>query len=92
MQNRDLEKEFSKDELILELKTEMERLLGSNKMKRNQISQLQNDLKDCQRTTEEFKQLLKTDKTANENEVCSFKCTTEHLDLIEQGKNSLDLK
>ncbi|KAM9125555.1 centrosomal protein of 152 kDa isoform 2-T2 [Pangshura tecta] len=68
VQNRDLDKELSKDELILELKTEMERLLGSNKMKRNQISQLQNDLKDCQRTTEELKQLLKTDKTTNENE------------------------
>ncbi|XP_043380172.1 centrosomal protein of 152 kDa isoform X7 [Chelonia mydas] len=81
VQNRDLEKEFSKDELILELKTEMERLLGSNKMKRNQISQLQNDLKDCQRTTEELKQLLKTDKTANENEpkISSIENLTETL-------------
>ncbi|XP_075753317.1 centrosomal protein of 152 kDa isoform X6 [Pelodiscus sinensis] len=68
VQTRDLDKELSKDELILELKTEMERLLSSNKMKRNQITQLQNDLKDCQRTTEELKQLLKTNKTANENE------------------------
>ncbi|XP_043349956.1 centrosomal protein of 152 kDa isoform X10 [Dermochelys coriacea] len=81
VQNRDLDKEFSKDELILELKTEMERLLGSNKMKRNQISQLQNDLKDCQRTTEELKQLLKTDKTANENEpkISSVENLTETL-------------
>uniref|UniRef100_A0A8C0QP79 Centrosomal protein 152 n=1 Tax=Chelonoidis abingdonii TaxID=106734 RepID=A0A8C0QP79_CHEAB len=80
VQNRDLDKELSKDELILELKTEMERLLGSNKMKRNQISQLQNNLKDCQRTTEELKQLLKTDKTANENEVCSFKYITDSVE------------
>ncbi|XP_039346638.1 centrosomal protein of 152 kDa isoform X6 [Mauremys reevesii] len=81
VQNRDLDKELSKDELILELKTEMERLLGSNKMKRNQISQLQNDLKDCQRTTEELKQLLKTDKTANENEpkISSVENLTETL-------------
>ncbi|XP_067411899.1 centrosomal protein of 152 kDa isoform X2 [Emydura macquarii macquarii] len=68
VQNRDLDKELSKDEIILELKAEMERLLGSNKMKRNQISQLQNDLKDCQKTTEELKQLLKADKTAKEYE------------------------
>ncbi|XP_050824856.1 centrosomal protein of 152 kDa isoform X2 [Gopherus flavomarginatus] len=81
VQNRDLDKELSRDELILELKTEMERLLGSNKMKRNQISQLQNDLKDCQRTTEELKQLLKTDKTANENEpkISSVENLTETL-------------
>uniref|UniRef100_A0A8C3RVC4 Centrosomal protein 152 n=1 Tax=Chelydra serpentina TaxID=8475 RepID=A0A8C3RVC4_CHESE len=81
VQNRDLDKEFSKDELILELKTEMERLLGSNKMKRNQISQLQNNLNDCQRTTEELKQLLKTDKTANENEpkISSIENLTETL-------------
>ncbi|XP_032618852.1 centrosomal protein of 152 kDa isoform X2 [Chelonoidis abingdonii] len=81
VQNRDLDKELSKDELILELKTEMERLLGSNKMKRNQISQLQNNLKDCQRTTEELKQLLKTDKTANENEpkISSVENLTETL-------------
>ncbi|XP_065415462.1 centrosomal protein of 152 kDa isoform X6 [Chrysemys picta bellii] len=81
VQNRDLDKELSKDELILELKTEMERLLGSNKMKRNQISQLQNDLQDSQRTTEELKQLLKTDKTANENEpkISSVENLTETL-------------
>ncbi|KAM7151562.1 centrosomal protein of 152 kDa isoform 3-T3 [Macrochelys suwanniensis] len=81
VQNRDVDKEYSKDELILELKTEMERLLGSNKMKRNQISQLQNNLNDCQRTTEELKQLLKTDKTANENEpkISSIENLTETL-------------
>uniref|UniRef100_A0A8C8SX28 Centrosomal protein 152 n=1 Tax=Pelusios castaneus TaxID=367368 RepID=A0A8C8SX28_9SAUR len=68
VQNRDSGKELSKDEIILQLKAEMERLLGSNKMKRNQISQLQNDLKDSQKTTEELKQQLKADKTAKENE------------------------
>ncbi|XP_009070253.1 PREDICTED: centrosomal protein of 152 kDa [Acanthisitta chloris] len=57
IQNRDIEKELSKDEIIVELKAELERLLSSNKMKRNQISRLQNDLKDCQKTLEEYKQL-----------------------------------
>nr|XP_060611287.1 centrosomal protein of 152 kDa isoform X2 [Anolis sagrei ordinatus] len=52
---------LSKDEIILELKDEMERLLRSHKSKRNRISQLQNDLEDCQRTIEELKQqLIKT--------------------------------
>uniref|UniRef100_A0A7M4F829 Centrosomal protein 152 n=1 Tax=Crocodylus porosus TaxID=8502 RepID=A0A7M4F829_CROPO len=66
IQNRD--KELSKDDLIIELKAELERLLNSNKMKRNQISQLQNDLKDCQRTTDKFQQLLKAEKIARESE------------------------
>ncbi|XP_067161821.1 centrosomal protein of 152 kDa [Apteryx mantelli] len=64
IQNRDLDKELSKDEIIIELKAELERLLSSNKMKRNQITQLQNDLKDCQKELEEFKQLLKAEKAS----------------------------
>lgn len=67
-----MEKELSKDEIIVELKAELERLLSSNKMKRNQITQLQNDLKDCQKTSEEYKQLLKAGKASKESEVCSF--------------------
>uniref|UniRef100_A0A8D0H0L4 Uncharacterized protein n=1 Tax=Sphenodon punctatus TaxID=8508 RepID=A0A8D0H0L4_SPHPU len=59
VQNKDLNKELSKDEIILELKAEMERLLSSNKMKRSQISQLQSELNDCQKTIEELKQLVK---------------------------------
>ncbi|XP_050165651.1 LOW QUALITY PROTEIN: centrosomal protein of 152 kDa [Myiozetetes cayanensis] len=66
IQNRDMDKELSKDEIIVELKAEMERLLNSNKMKRNQITQLQNDLKDCQKTLEEYK--LKAEKASKESE------------------------
>uniref|UniRef100_H9GAP8 Centrosomal protein 152 n=1 Tax=Anolis carolinensis TaxID=28377 RepID=H9GAP8_ANOCA len=52
---------LSKDEIILELKDEMERFLRSHKSKRNRISQLQNDLENSQRTIEELKQqLIKT--------------------------------
>lgn len=72
IQNRDKDKELSKDEIIVELKAELERLLSSNKMKRNQITQLQNDLKDCQKKLEEFKQMLKAEKASKESEVCSF--------------------
>ncbi|XP_053934079.1 centrosomal protein of 152 kDa [Cuculus canorus] len=66
--NRDMDKELSKDEIIVELKAELERLLSSNKKKRNQITQLQNDLKDCQKTLEEYKQLLKVEKASKESE------------------------
>ncbi|XP_027744755.1 centrosomal protein of 152 kDa isoform X4 [Empidonax traillii] len=66
IQNRDMDKELSKDEIIVELKAELERLLNSNKMKRNQITQLQNDLKDCQKTLEEYK--LKAENTSKESE------------------------
>ncbi|PKU48121.1 hypothetical protein llap_1592 [Limosa lapponica baueri] len=68
IQNRDTDKELSKDEIIVELKAELERLLSSNKMKRNQVTQLQNDLKDCQKTLEEYKQLLKAEKASKESE------------------------
>ncbi|KAM6304704.1 LOW QUALITY PROTEIN: centrosomal protein of 152 kDa [Podargus strigoides] len=68
IQNRDTDKELSKDEIIVELKAELERLLSSNKMKRNQITQLQNDLKDCQKTLEEHKQSMKAEKTSKESE------------------------
>uniref|UniRef100_A0A8C3JHP6 Centrosomal protein 152 n=1 Tax=Calidris pygmaea TaxID=425635 RepID=A0A8C3JHP6_9CHAR len=68
IQNRDVDKELSKDEIIVELKAELERLLSSNKKKRNQVTQLQNDLKDCQKTLEEYKQLLKAEKASKESE------------------------
>ncbi|KAM8804402.1 centrosomal protein of 152 kDa [Eudromia elegans] len=64
IKNRDPDKELSKDEIIIELKAELERSLGSNKTKRNQITQLQNDLKDCQKELEECKQLLKAEKAS----------------------------
>ncbi|NXY03922.1 CE152 protein, partial [Pteruthius melanotis] len=67
IQNRDMDKELSKDEIIVELKAELERLLSSNKIKRNQITQLQNNLKDCQKTLEEHKQ-LKAEKASKDSE------------------------
>ncbi|NXV03922.1 CE152 protein, partial [Cettia cetti] len=67
IQNRDMDKELSKDEIIVELKAELERLLNSNKMKRNQITQLQSSLKDCQKTLEEYKQ-LKAEKASRDSE------------------------
>lgn len=66
-----MDKELSKDEIIVELKAELERLLNSNKMKRNQITQLQNSLKDCQETLEEYKQ-LKAEKASRDSEVCFY--------------------
>ncbi|XP_067999878.1 centrosomal protein of 152 kDa isoform X6 [Melanerpes formicivorus] len=68
IQNRGVDKALSKDEIIAELKAELERLLSSNKMKRNQITRLQTDLKDCQKTLEEYKQLLKAEKASKESE------------------------
>ncbi|XP_062439672.1 centrosomal protein of 152 kDa [Rhea pennata] len=68
IQNRDLDKELSKDEIIIELKAELERLLSSNKTKRNKITQLQNDLKDYQKALEESKQLLKAEKASKASE------------------------
>ncbi|XP_066491679.1 centrosomal protein of 152 kDa isoform X2 [Tiliqua scincoides] len=60
-QNKQVDNELSKDEIIFELKAELERLLNSNKSKRNRVSQLQNELKDCERTIEDLKkQQLKT--------------------------------
>ncbi|KAM9270593.1 LOW QUALITY PROTEIN: centrosomal protein of 152 kDa [Cariama cristata] len=67
IQSRDMDKELSKDEIIV-VKAELERLLSSNKTKRNQVTQLQNDLKDCQKTLEEYKQLLKAEKASKESE------------------------
>ncbi|NWT64974.1 CE152 protein, partial [Prunella himalayana] len=79
IQNRDMDKELSKDEIIVELKAELERLLSSNKMKRNQITQLQNSLKDCQKTLEECKQ-LKAEKASRDSEpVTNLKDASDNL-------------
>ncbi|XP_014743242.1 PREDICTED: LOW QUALITY PROTEIN: centrosomal protein of 152 kDa [Sturnus vulgaris] len=79
LQNRDMDKELSKDEIIVELKAELERLLSSNKMKRNQITQLQNSLKDCQETLEEYKQ-LKAEKASRDSEpATNFKDASDNL-------------
>ncbi|XP_063268745.1 centrosomal protein of 152 kDa isoform X2 [Prinia subflava] len=78
-QNRDMGKELSKDEIIVELKAELERLLSSNKMKRNQITQLQSSLKDCQKTLEEYKQ-LKAEKASRDSEpITNLKDASDNL-------------
>ncbi|NWR40897.1 CE152 protein, partial [Regulus satrapa] len=71
IQNRDMDKELSKDEMIVELKAELERLLSSNKMKRNQITQLQN---------KEYKQ-LKAEKESRASEDASDNLKEEVLRL-----------
>ncbi|KAL8197237.1 UNVERIFIED_CONTAM: hypothetical protein K2H54_017536, partial [Gekko kuhli] len=68
-QNKEMDKELCKDEIILELKAEMERLLSSNKAKRDWVSQLQNNLKECQRTIEELKQPAKGRNIESPSEV-----------------------
>uniref|UniRef100_A0A8C0C138 Centrosomal protein 152 n=1 Tax=Buteo japonicus TaxID=224669 RepID=A0A8C0C138_9AVES len=88
IQNRDMDEELSKDEIIVELKAELERLLSSNKMKRNQITQLQNDLKDCQKTLEEYKQLLKAEEASKESE--NRTSTIEELKESEEKLKSLN--
>ncbi|XP_027716730.1 centrosomal protein of 152 kDa isoform X3 [Vombatus ursinus] len=60
MQKPDPKEEPSKDEIILRLKSELQRLLTSNTVKRRLVSQLQNDLKDCHRKVEDLSQLKKS--------------------------------
>ncbi|XP_052039433.1 centrosomal protein of 152 kDa isoform X4 [Apodemus sylvaticus] len=50
------DEEPSKDELLLKLKTQVQRLLTSNSVKRRLVSQLQSDLRDRQATTEALQQ------------------------------------
>lgn len=63
VQQEDPNEELSKDEFILKLKTEVQRLLGSNSMKRRLVSQLQNDLKDCHKKIEDLHQVKKDEKS-----------------------------
>uniref|UniRef100_A0A452UFQ6 Centrosomal protein 152 n=1 Tax=Ursus maritimus TaxID=29073 RepID=A0A452UFQ6_URSMA len=55
--------ELSKDEVILKLKGEVQRLLGSNSVKRHLVSQLQNDLRDCRKKIEALQQVKKDEKS-----------------------------
>ncbi|KAJ7311018.1 hypothetical protein JRQ81_006614 [Phrynocephalus forsythii] len=56
--NKEADRGLSKDEIILDLKKEMERLLSSNTAKRHRVSQLQKDLDSCHGTIEDLKQQL----------------------------------
>ncbi|KAJ1180520.1 hypothetical protein NDU88_005741 [Pleurodeles waltl] len=73
---------LTKDEIIMELKVELERSLSSNKMKRNQVSQLQQTLKEHQDKIEELKkQLEKTERTVRDYEVRADSME-KHLDTL----------
>uniref|UniRef100_A0A8C5VQ76 Centrosomal protein 152 n=1 Tax=Microcebus murinus TaxID=30608 RepID=A0A8C5VQ76_MICMU len=63
VQQEDPDQELSKDEVILKLKAEVQRLLGSNSMKRHLVSQLQHDLKDCRKKIEDLQQTKKDEKS-----------------------------
>ncbi|XP_073424558.1 centrosomal protein of 152 kDa [Dendrobates tinctorius] len=73
-----LRKDLSSDEITIELKAELERCLNSNKTKRQQIVQLQSDLKGYQSKTEELKKLLESaEKEAKECKANSRNCDTQ---------------
>ncbi|XP_058440767.1 centrosomal protein of 152 kDa isoform X3 [Marmota monax] len=59
----DLSEELSKDEVILKLKAEVQRLLGSNSLKRHLVAQLQKDLKDCHQKIEDLQEVKKDDRS-----------------------------
>ncbi|XP_032199543.1 centrosomal protein of 152 kDa isoform X2 [Mustela erminea] len=63
IQQEEPKDELSKDEVILKLKAEVQRLLGSNSVKRHLVSQLQNDLRDCRKKIEGFQQAEKDEKS-----------------------------
>ncbi|XP_015414437.1 PREDICTED: centrosomal protein of 152 kDa [Myotis davidii] len=56
VQQEDPDKELSNDEVILRLKAQVQRLLGSNSVKRHLVSQLQSDLKGCRKKIEDLQQ------------------------------------
>ncbi|XP_053784883.1 centrosomal protein of 152 kDa isoform X4 [Desmodus rotundus] len=59
VQQEDPQEALSKDEMVLKLKVEVQRLLASNSMKRRLVSQLQNDLRGCQERIEDLQQMQK---------------------------------
>ncbi|XP_041083033.1 centrosomal protein of 152 kDa-like [Polyodon spathula] len=64
------DKSMSKDDIIMDLKAELERFLGSFKVKRQKITQLQDELRQSQRQVQELKtQLEKAEKNAKDHEV-----------------------
>ncbi|XP_069046597.1 centrosomal protein of 152 kDa isoform X2 [Lepisosteus oculatus] len=64
------DKNMSKDDMIVELKTELERFLGSLKVKRRRISQLQDELKQSQSQVQELKaHLEKAEREVKDSKV-----------------------
>ncbi|XP_032480759.1 centrosomal protein of 152 kDa isoform X4 [Phocoena sinus] len=76
VQQEDPAEELSKDEVILTLKAEVQRLLGSNSMKRHLVSQLQNNLKDCHKKIEDL-QVEKNEKSIETKTDTSEKPTNQ---------------
>ncbi|XP_026952444.1 centrosomal protein of 152 kDa isoform X5 [Sagmatias obliquidens] len=76
VQQEDPAEELSKDEVILNLKAEVQRLLGSNSVKRHLVSQLQNDLKDCHKKIEDL-QVEKDEKSIETKTDTSEKPTNQ---------------
>ncbi|XP_019064286.1 centrosomal protein of 152 kDa isoform X3 [Fukomys damarensis] len=56
MQQEDPNEELSKDEVILRLKADVQRLLDSNSVKRHLVSQLQSDLRACHQEIKDLQQ------------------------------------
>ncbi|XP_020951639.1 centrosomal protein of 152 kDa isoform X8 [Sus scrofa] len=67
VQQEDPGEELSKDEVIVKLKAEVQRLLGSNSVKRHLVCQLQSDLKDCQKKIEDLQ--VEKDEKSNEMKI-----------------------
>ncbi|XP_048418781.1 centrosomal protein of 152 kDa [Stegostoma tigrinum] len=64
------DKVLSKDEIIMELKSELERALSNIRTKRHQVTQLQHESKESQKQTAEIKeQLQNAEKMARSHEV-----------------------
>ncbi|XP_029392727.1 centrosomal protein of 152 kDa isoform X2 [Mus pahari] len=71
------DEEPSKDDLILKLKTQVQRLLTSNSVKRHLVSQLQSNLRNCQETMEAFQQSKDGDRDMETKPDTSEKTTNQ---------------
>ncbi|XP_029808372.1 centrosomal protein of 152 kDa [Suricata suricatta] len=63
VEQQDPDAELPKDEVILRLKAEVQRLLGSNSVKRHLVSQLQTELRDCHKKIEDLQQVDRDEKS-----------------------------
>ncbi|KAF3830507.1 hypothetical protein GH733_004326 [Mirounga leonina] len=85
LQQEEPKDELSKDEVILKLKAEVQRLLGSNAVKRHLVSQLQNDLRDCRKKMEALQQAEKDENiTVEELKKTEEKLRNTNQDLCSQ--------
>uniref|UniRef100_A0A8C9MC18 Centrosomal protein 152 n=1 Tax=Panthera tigris altaica TaxID=74533 RepID=A0A8C9MC18_PANTA len=63
VQQEDPNEELPRDEVVLKLKGQVQRLLGSNSVKRHLVSQLQTELRDCHKKIEDLQQADKDEKS-----------------------------